>query len=215
MKFLTNSKRYSKVLNTMVMLVIAGIFTMTSYSCNVLNTLSDIQRLQFKLGQVNGFQLAGVPLSNLTSFNNIGAIDIVRLTSAFANGSLPAGFTLNVLARNPAGTNGQTSQNNSSTIQRFAWKLLINNAETVSGTINQQIVVPGMGNQTTIPVAVNVDLMQFFRNQGLQNLVNLALNLGGANRTTSNLKMVADVDVNVLGVTIPLNNLTIVDTDFH
>ncbi len=215
MKLILKNKKYSRVINTCLMLCIAVVLSVSSYSCSVLNTLSDIQRLQFKLGQVNGFQLAGVQLSNLTSFNNIGALDIVRLTSAFAGGSLPAGFTLNVLARNPAGTNGQTSQNSSSTIQRFAWKLLINNAETVSGAINQQIVVPGMGNQTTIPVTVNVDLMQFFRNQGLQNLVNLALNLGGANRTTSNLKMVADVDVNVLGVTVPLNNLTIVDTDFH
>ena len=213
MKFI--NKRYTKVVNRLLMFVILAAFSISSYNCNVLDTLANIQRLQFKLGQVNGFQLAGVPLSNLTSFNNIGALDIVRLTAAFAGGSLPAGFTLNVIARNPNGTNGQTSQNNSSTIQRFQWKLLINDAETVAGTINQQIVVPGMGQQTTIPIGISVDLMQFFKNQGLQNLVGLALNLGGANRTTSNLKLVANVDVNVLGVTVPINNLTIVDRDFN
>ncbi|CAN5598343.1 hypothetical protein BH10BAC5_BH10BAC5_21350 [soil metagenome] len=215
MKLITNNKRYLKIVNACLMILTAGIFTFTSYSCNVLNTLSDIQRLQFKLGQVNGFNLAGVSLASFSSASSINPLDIVRLTSAFANGSLPAGFTLNVITRNPNGSNGSTSQNNSSTIRRFQWKLLINDAETVSGTVNREIVVPGMGHESVIPVDINIDLMQFFRNQGFQNLMNLALNLGGANRTTSNLKMVANVDVNVLGVTIPINNITIVDRDFR
>ena len=63
---------------------------------------------------------------------------------------------------------------------------------------------------------MSLDLIKFFGDKGLENIVNLALNVGGAQGSTSNLKLIAEP---VLGT--PLGDmkypepLTIIDKQFN
>jgi len=178
------------------------------------DAVSNAQRLQWKLGTVSGMNLSGVDVSRVSSFSSINALDIVKLTSAVGSGKLPVGFTLNLLAKNPDGDGG--SKNSSDVIKSVAWRLLIDNAETITGNVSGPITIPGVGQTATIPVGISLDLMQFFKNEGLTNLVGLALGIGGKSGSPArlSLKIQPTIDTFLGAITYP-GEITVIDKEFR
>jgi hypothetical protein len=171
-------------------------------SCSVYETFVNLTRLQFKLDKVSNFELNGINLSNKKSISDFSPQEILNISGMFASGKFPVSFVLNVDAKNPNdGTGGYKSTD--ATIQSFPWRLLIDDKETVSGNISQPISVPGTGEVTIIPITVQMDLIEFFQNEGYQSLINLALILGGKNGSTSKLTLYADPVVKT-----PLGNIS-------
>ncbi len=191
-------------------------FAFIQFGCtSVMDALTNLQRLQFKLGRVTNLSLAGINLSNISSISSLNLVDAANLVASFARGQLPASFTLNVLAKNPNDGTGGT-KNASAILQSLAWRLLIDNKETVKGNIPSQITIPGVGQETTIPIGMSLDLLQFFQNQGYENLINLALAIGGRSGSSARLTLMATPTVNtVLGpITYP-GEISIVDREFR
>lgn len=189
-------------------LVISGI------QCSVYETLTNLSRLQFKVGAVNGFQISGIPISGKSKLSDFNPLDLLKLTSGFAQGSLPATFVLNVDAKNPNdGTGGYKKSD--ATLQNFKWRLFLDDQETVSGELAQPLVVPGTGEITSIPLTINIDLMKFFKEKGYESIVNLALALGGVQGSSSKITLYATPTVSS-----PLGNITypgelkLIDTQF-
>lgn len=184
-------------------------------SCKTLNqfadSLNNLQRLEFKLDDVNNFSLAGVNLSNIKSVKDISIMDGIKLTKAFTEKRLPAQFILNVDAKNPNdGTGG--SKQSSATLSALDWKLYIDDKETIAGNINKELVIPGTGTSTTIPLVMNIDLYQFFGNKGYEDMINLALAIGGQSGSASRLKLDARPTVKTpLGNMNYPSRITIVD----
>lgn len=171
-------------------------------SCSVYETFVNLSRLQFKLDKVVNFELNGVDLSNKRDISDFSPQEILNISIMFSSGKFPVSFVLNVDAKNPNdGTGGYKSTN--ATIQSFPWRLLIDDKETVSGNISQPISVPGTGEVTTIPIKIEMDLIEFFQSQGYKSLINFALTLGGENGSTSKLTIYADPVVNT-----PLGNIS-------
>jgi hypothetical protein len=76
-------------------------------SCSVYETIVNLSRLKFKLGDVNNFTISGINLSNKKEFQDFNPLELLNLTQAIGSGKLPASFTLNVEAKNPNdGTGG-------------------------------------------------------------------------------------------------------------
>lgn len=191
------------------------LFGVVNFSCQgALDLIQNVQRLKFKLGSVNNFSLAGVSLSNKRSISDFSVADALSLTQAFANNRLPAGFTLNVLARNPNDGTGGTPRT-TTTLTRMAWRLLIDNTETINGNIEQEIQVPGVGQEVTIPVNMSLDLFTFFRNLGYEGIVNLALALGGVNGSSSRITLKATPTMVTSFGPISSGEITVVDTEFR
>lgn len=189
-------------------LVISGI------QCSVYETLTNVSRLKFKVGAVNGFQINGVSLSGKSKLADFNALDAIKLTAAFTQGSLPASFVLNVDAKNPNdGTGGYKKSD--ATIQNFKWRLFLDDKETISGELSEPLVIPGTGEVTTIPLRINIDLMKFFKDKGYDSIINLALALGGVQGSSSRVTLYATPTVSS-----PLGNITypgelkLVDTEF-
>ena len=184
-------------------------------SCKTLNqfadSLNNLQRLEFKLDDVNNFSLAGVNLSNIKSVKDISIMDGIKLTKAFTEKRLPAQFILNVDAKNPNdGTGG--SKQSSATLSALDWKLYIDDKETIAGNINKELIIPGTGTSTTIPLVMNIDLYQFFGNKGYEDMINLALAIGGQSGSASRLKLDARPTVKTpLGNMNYPSRITIVD----
>ena len=177
--------------------------------------LSDMKRLQFKLDNVNNFTLNGVDLNRMAGRGEINLLDIGRLTAAFASKSLPAQFTLNVAVRNPNdGSSGRPATN--LFLRRINWTLLIDDRTTISGVTDQRLEIPGTGQTTTIPITMSLDLYKFFNDRGFEDLLNLALAIGGAQGSSSRLKMTARATVEVppLGAFEYPGDITIVNTSF-
>ena len=195
-----------------IFLIISLIFLVTS--CSVYETVVNLSRLQFKLGDVNNFELNGIDISGKSKLEDFNFQDLLKLTTAFSSGSLPVTFMLNVEAKNPNdGTGGY--KRTDANIKSFPWRLFVNDKEAVSGDINERIFVPGTGEITEIPIAIKLDLIELFKNKGYEDLIDLALALGGKKGSSSKLTLYATPTVTTsLGDIKYPGELKIVDKKF-
>lgn len=205
-----------KRIYNIILIMLLFSFSLIQLSCSgAYDALMNIQRLQFKLGSVDNFDLAGIKIKSIRSTSDFGAIDALKLTSAFVRGEFPASFTLNVLAKNPNdGTGG--SKKTSAVLKSLSWRLFLDNKETINGNIPNTIEIPGVGQATTIPVVMSLDLFKFFKDQGYENIINLALALGGYSGSSSRvtLKATPTVDTFLGPITYP-GEITIIDREFR
>lgn len=163
-------------------------------SCSVYETMVNLSRLKFKLGNVANFTISGINFSNKKSLQDFNPLEVINLSQVIASGKLPASFTLNVEAKNPNDGSGGYPKTDA-TLKAFPWRLEINNVETISGNIGAPVSVPGTGEVTNIPLTMNIDLIEFFGNKGFDNLLNVALALGGQNGSSSRLALYASPTV--------------------
>jgi hypothetical protein len=195
-------------------IIVAVFITSFLASCGVYNSLMNLSKLKFKLGSVNNFKVASISIDNKTKLSDFGTMDIVNLTSKVMSGDFPVSFTVNVLAQNPNKSSGSNISDIS--LESFPWTLYINDKKTISGNISNPVKVPAVENAITIPLEMALDLKEFFAGDGLNELINLALNLGGAKGSPSNLKIIAEP---VLGTSLGNmsypNPITIIDNSFN
>jgi hypothetical protein len=185
-----------------VVLTLFIAFVVSGIQCSVYETLTNVSRLQFKVGTVNTFQINGISFSGKSKLNDFSAIDLLKLSTAFVNGSLPASFILNVEAKNPNdGTGGYKKSD--ATIQNLKWRLFLDDKETINGELDQPVLVPGTGEVTTIPIKINIDMMKFFKDKGYDGIINLALALGGSQGSSSKISLYATPTVSS-----PFGNIT-------
>lgn len=198
-----------KILFPLIILLI-----LSNLSCSVFQTISNIGRLKFKLGNVADFSLSGISVSNKSKLSDFNALDLLELSSSFAQGKFPVSFTLNVEALNPNDGTGEYPSTNA-TLKSFAWRLLLDNRETISGNIAQPVTVPGTGQAAIIPLRINMDLLSLFKDKGYESLINLALNLGGRGGSTSQITLYAKPVIStMLGDLSYPQELKIVDFEY-
>lgn len=202
-------------MNKKSIVILLGLALLIS-SCGVYNSLMNLSKLKFKLGSVNNFRVGNITIDNKSKLSDFGALDILKLTSDVVSGKFPVSFTVNVLAQNPNSASSSGSNISDMTLESFPWTLYINDKQTISGNISNPMKVPAIENTTVIPLEMNLDLLSFFNDDGLNNLINLALSLGGKDGSTAKLRIVAEP---VLGTS--LGNLkypspiTIIDKSFN
>lgn len=148
----------------------ALVLVLLASGCATLHQLAALRKVDFSLDGVSGGTLAGVPIASAASYEDLGAADVARLAAALAQGRLPLEATVLVRASNPA-------DNVQARLLRLDWTLVLDDRETVSGTVDREYVLPP-GKPVTVPVSVNVDLLDFFDRQ-LRPLVGLALAAAG------------------------------------
>jgi len=198
-------------------LVLAG--ALLASSCATLEQMSsalvNLKRLRFKIGDVRGFRLAGISLDGKTRLSQFSALDALALAQAFQRKNLPADFVLDVLAINPNdGTGG--SPRTVSTLTGLESRLLIDGKPTVTGNIEQPVEIPGTGETAIIPIRLSLDLFEFFGDRRYEDVIDLALALGGASRSPARLSLDAQPRVTTpLGPIIYPGRITIVDKEFR
>ena len=165
--------------------------------CASLQQLIALRQVDFSLGGVGNGRLAGVDLSRVSSYRNLTAVDLGRITVALAQNDLPLEFQVDVRAENPA-ENKVTAR-----LIRLAWSLYINNKETNSGTHDTTFSHPP-GAPVTIPMQMRLNLLQFF-NGPAQSLVDLAASIAGLSKdsTKVSLRAVPTVDTPLGPISYP------------
>ena len=202
---------------TFAALSLAGLFALQS--CAVLNdmtaALANLQRLRFKLGDVHGFRLAGIEIGGKTRLGQFNALDALALLNTFRTKKLPAEFTLDILAVNPNDGTGGTPRT-ASTLTSLECRLLIDDHPTVTGNIDKSIEIPGTGQESVLPIRISIDLLEFFGDKRYEDLIDLALAIGGANRTATRLALDAQPTVTTpFGPMTYPGRLTIVSKEFR
>ncbi|MEM8601094.1 MAG: hypothetical protein AAGF99_14335 [Bacteroidota bacterium] len=145
--------------------------------CAALEQLTALQSVNFALNSTTGTQISGIPLSSLQNYNDLSAVQLLQLGSAITRGELPLEFTLLVDATNPQ------SNATAARLVNFDWTLFLDGSETVSGSYNDETLLP-IGQTVGIPLDIRLDLVQFFGNN-LPDLVEVALavaDLGGSGK---------------------------------
>lgn len=196
-----------------IVLFITVVFFISA--CSVYKTVVNISRLKYKLHSVSDFSLNGILVDRKSKLSDFTPIEMLKLTSFFSSGKLPVTFNLNIEAKNPNDGSGGYATTDI-TIKSFNWDLFLNNKKTFSGGIDKIINVPGVGTNTIIPLKVEFDLIKLAENGSLEDIIKLALSLGGINKSTANIEVIAKP---ILGT--PIGDLTypepikIVDKQFN
>jgi hypothetical protein len=155
-------------LSVVVFLALLG---MTLSSCTALREVTNLRNVNFSIDRVAQPRLAGIDISDVESYSDVGASDMLRLSASIADGRLPLSFRLHLNAENPS------SNSMNARMTQMDWTLLLSDRETISGTFDREVVLPP-GEPTDVPIDVEVDLVRFFDNN-LRDLVDLALAVGG------------------------------------
>ena len=156
-------------------LALMVVLTTTLGACATLQELVALRDVEFSLAGTSGGTLAGVDITAVRSFSDLAVLDAAKIGAAFAAGELPFETTLLVQAANPA-------DNSRARLVALDWTLFIDDRETVSGALDQEYVLPP-GTPVTVPVRVDLDLLDFFDRQ-LESIANLALAAAGAGEPT-------------------------------
>jgi len=206
-------KTYFIKTKTKVLLTIL-FFGLLITSCGVYNSIMNISKLQYKLGSLNNFKVGNTMISDKSKLSDFSSMDILKLTSQVLSGNFPVSFIVNVLAKNPNKTTAENSSN--ITLESFPWSLYIDDKKTISGNISSPIVVPSVEKSVIIPLEMKLDMLDFFKSEGLESILNLALTLGGQKGSTSKIKIVAEPTIGTpLGNMTYPSPLTIVDRSFN
>ncbi|MDR2126009.1 MAG: LEA type 2 family protein [Prevotellaceae bacterium] len=150
-------------------------------SCSALQSALQIVNCKYDIEGVANPAIAGVSLNNIKNLNQIKAMDLVKLTAAFATKNFPLSLTINIKATNPG--------NIAATVQRIDWAIDLEQKEILNGAINQSISVPANGGSTIIPVSVGTDMLQLFSGETKDNLLNLALNIANVGESSSKISI--------------------------
>lgn len=151
--------------------------------CAALQQLAALRNVQFDLGPVSDGRLAGVSLARVRDFSDLSVADAARITLAVGRRELPLEFTVALRAENPA-ENGVSAR-----MLRFAWSLLVNDRETISGVLDTAVVIPA-GPPVLIPLLMRLDLFAAFDGP-VRDLVALATSVAGADPDPATIKLVA------------------------
>ena len=138
--------------------------------CATLQQLTALQHVDFALDRVTGVELAGVDLFRIRGFDDLSLSDGLALADAVRQQNLDLDIGLSVRATNP-------SSNIDARLVRLDWTLFLEDRETVSGRLADEIVLPS-GESTYVPVSTQLNLVDFF-DGGARDLFELAYALTG------------------------------------
>jgi len=183
--------------------------------CSIFQTVENISRLKYKIHSANEYKIAGINVKDKKSLKDFSSLEVLKITASAMKGTLPITFNLNVEAKNPNdGSGGYPATD--LTIQSFPWRLLINDQETITGNIEHPITVPGKGEATIISLKVEFDLAKNFKEKNIDDIIDLALQIAGIQKSTSNLKLkVHPVIGTALGNIKYPDEITIVDKTYN
>jgi len=154
-------------------------------SCSVIRQTSEIAsftRCQFRIESARNMKLAGVNVQDKSSLSDLSIMEMAKIAGVIAGGTLPLTFDLNIEVKNP--NTGMAAMN------KLDWILIIDDIEMTRGILNQRIEIPANA-VSSIPVAMNLDLMKSLNGKSGDALINFALNLAGSGTRPTRIKLKA------------------------
>ncbi len=159
--------RASRWLLTLGLVALVGLTT----GCATLQQFAALQDVAFSLDGVSNVRLAGIDLDRVRSYEDLGLQDAGRLALAISQKDFPLDLTLHVGAENPQ------DNDTDARLTRMDWTLLLESRETLSGILEDEVLLRP-GQPEDIPVVVSLNLLDFFEGSA-QDLFELGLALAG------------------------------------
>ena len=147
----------------------------TAIGCATLQQMAALRNVDFALDRVSDLRLSGIDVGSVRSFDDLSFLDAGRLVLALSQNELPMDFQLHLRAENPAENSTEAR------MVQMAWTLLLQDRETLSGVLEDEILLLP-GEPTDVPLTISLNLLEFFEGSA-QDLFELALSIadqGGA-----------------------------------
>lgn len=202
---------------SIILLALAGILHFQSCATldQMASVIASLQRLRFKLSGVRDFRLLGLDISGKSKLSEFSAMDALRMVESYRSKKLPVDFAVDVLAVNPNDGTGGTRRT-TSTLTGLECRLLIDSKPTVTGNIEGPVEIPGTGQESVIPIRISLDLLEFFGDKRYEDLLQLALAIGGRSRSPSRLSLDAQPTVSTpIGPMTYPGRITIISAEFR
>jgi hypothetical protein len=154
-------------------------------SCSVVKQASEIKtfaKCEFRIESARNMRLAGVNIQDKHSMTDLSLLEMSKIGSVLAGGTLPLTFDLIVQIRNP--NQGMAAMN------KLDWILILDDIEMTRGVLNERIEIPAQS-ESTFPVAMNMDLVKSLSGKSGEALINFALNLTGSGSRPTQIKLKA------------------------
>lgn len=197
---------------------IACVLITVFQGCSILQNLSSMKQVQFRIGSLSGISIGGVSVMGKQKVTDFSVGETMSLAGKVAGRSLPLSLTVNVEARNPNETvqgNGM-SMSGIATLQSMEWRLLIDDVPTLSGIIQGPITLPAGGEIVTIPITTEFNLFSVFEERGYAGMAKLAFAL--ANPGSSQVSVILDakpvIETFLGNMTYP-GRITIIEKEFN
>ncbi|MDY0077050.1 MAG: LEA type 2 family protein [Bacteroidales bacterium] len=149
------------------------IMILTISGCNVLNQVSQVQQLalcEFDVHGVDKVRIAGIELAENMDRDDLNTAQLMQLTAAIFQKKMPVDFDLLLNINNP--------NDKPAAMNRMDYELFIDNKQILTGQMNQPVNV-GANTNSTIPMAIQLDLFKVLNDETQSTLVNLAFKLTG------------------------------------
>lgn len=167
----------SKIRKTLIILFV----TMGLASCDVLNQMAQIANFancSFDFQSVDQIEMLGVNLSRGMSKSDLNVSQLLTLSNALLNRSLPVTFNVNVNVTNPNSI--------AASMTKMDYIVSLNGKDVISTSLDRAISVPGNASNV-VSIPVTTDLFQLFSGESAEAIVNLAFKLAGASSNPVNV----------------------------
>ena len=151
-------------------LVVLGV-SIALPGCGTMRAVDALRHVDFELDRVTGVRVAGMPIDDVRSPDDLTTTQGARLAAAVLTGDLPVDCDVIVRATNPA------SNPVAADLLRMDWTLLLDGRKATSGVLDRRYTI-APGQAVDIPVHVALNLGDLLRHHG-PNLMRLALALAG------------------------------------
>ncbi|MGA1277576.1 MAG: hypothetical protein ACO30P_04030 [Candidatus Kapaibacteriota bacterium] len=197
---------------------IACVLITVFQGCSILQNLSSMKQVQFRIGSLSGISIGGVSVMGKQKVTDFSVGETMSLAGKVAGRSLPLSLTVNVEARNPNETvkgNGM-SMSGIATLQSMEWRLLIDDVPTLSGIIKGPITLPAGGEIVTIPITTEFNLFSVFEERGYTGMAKLAFALAnpGSSQVSVTLDAKPVIETFLGNMTYP-GRITIIEKEFN
>jgi hypothetical protein len=153
-------------------------------SCGVarqLNELKNFAQCDFRLKTMENTTLAGVNVQQVRSITDLNLLQAGKITAAYASGSLPLDFLLNIEVKNP--------NNSLAAMNGLEWIMLIDGVEMTNGILNERTEIAPNNGITTLPLHIRTDLRKALAGKSAESTVNFGMNLVGAGNRPSRITL--------------------------
>lgn len=180
-------------------------FLLMCASCSLLQNflgqaqaIANLANCEYTLTNVNNVSVAGVNLKKITN-GQVGATDVIKLTAALVNKSLPLSMDVNVKVKNPT--------NYDARLANMDWALDIEKQQIATGLVNQNRNI-GAKSTTTVPLGVGTDVYSLFSKNGIESVKKFAGSFKN-DGTSSKVALRIRPHVTVAGMDMPTSYITL------
>lgn len=181
----------SKIKRTLIIIFVALGLSSCEVLTQVANQAAQMYNLvncTFDFNNVNNIKMLGINLNKGMTKNDLNVSQLLSLTNALINKSLPVSFNVNLDVNNPNSI--------AAAMTKMDYVLTLNGKQVVSTTLNQGVNVPA-NSKGSVSIPITTDLFQLFSGESADAIVNLAFKLAGASSEPVNVGLKVKPYINI------------------